>query len=325
MFNLQRPALLPDVIEEVSGEVYHYTSPEGLLGILGGDCLWASEATSLNDLTEVRYGWQIVDSWIRDQSPSEAVDVIQDAASRFGGRDKDAFTHRDVFVLSASRDRDDANQWRLYGADRKGYALGLDASVPLAAVSRKNFEPENRLGVGFYIRHIVRVSPWLGVLYGVDPVNAALEELLDSADAAFEDVANTDFGADPDEPSKAVQDLKDDIRTAAATIAALAKPSGFRGENEVRIVVTCAFGATHYRYRASEHGIVPYVTLAARPSDLREPRVIEPAEKEVESLPIKSVTLGPGLREENARATNGVLIRHGHTGVQVSRSHVPLR
>jgi hypothetical protein len=316
-----RPTMLPDVIEEVSGLVYHYTSPEGLLGMLRGNALWASEVTSLNDLTEVRYGWDLIAQWIEKQAPSEALDAIRAAVEWFNRRD------REVFVLSASLDGDDANQWRLYGADRRGYAVGLDASTLLTVVSRDDVDPDIKPGVGLALRHAVEVSPWLRVLYGDEQTFTAMDELLAATESAVQRLTDTDFGSDPEGPSDAFQDLQSDVQAAASTVAALAKPLGFRGENEARIVATFVFGATHYDYRASRDGVVPFVRLVPCPKDLGYLRVIEPDEQ-TEVLPIKSVTLGPRLRDENRRTIKRLLLRFGHEGaskVEVMRSKVPLR
>lgn len=324
MYSPRRSDLLPNLIEEASGEVYHYTSPDGLIGMLKGRAAWASEATSLNDLAEVRYGWKLIGAWIEAQEQSDALDEIRGAAEWFDRRD------RDVFVLSASLDGDDANQWRLYGADRRGYAVGLDASTPLTVVALQDSTPEesgkSKNRFGHVLANAVEVSPWFRVLYEPDRVTAVMTELLHSTEKALEDLAEANFGGDPDGPSEAFQNLQDEVYSAVATVAALAKPFGFRGENEARIVATFILGTKHCDYRGSKDGVVPFVRLVRMPDDIGHLRVIEPSEV-TSGLPIKSVTLGPRLREENIRATKGLLSRHGCDigEVSVTRSALPLR
>ncbi len=47
--------------------VYHYTSPVGLVGVMQQRELWASEATSLNDLSEVKKGLKAIRHRVREE------------------------------------------------------------------------------------------------------------------------------------------------------------------------------------------------------------------------------------------------------------------
>ncbi len=62
--------LLPTIMP-ATGSIYHYTSPSGLLGLVENHELWATEATGMNDLGEVRQGWDFIRSWVRGQPRDE--------------------------------------------------------------------------------------------------------------------------------------------------------------------------------------------------------------------------------------------------------------
>lgn len=103
--------------------LYHYTTPDGLRGILGSRRLWATHVRYLNDSSEFQYTLvfaqvqlaryagtcadyrlkKLNDEWVR--------------AIRIAGRDH-------YYALSFSAERDLLSQWRAYG--RAGYALGFD-------------------------------------------------------------------------------------------------------------------------------------------------------------------------------------------------------
>src|SRR4051812_46887785 len=121
--------LMPPSITTFRGSAFHYTSSAGLLGSLENKSIRASAASSLNDLGEVRQGWALIRRLLAELPESDAVDLLK----RFA--DEPMRSEHEVFVLSASTRGDDANQWRLYADDGHGYAIELDASVPLAAVS----------------------------------------------------------------------------------------------------------------------------------------------------------------------------------------------
>lgn len=324
MFPPLRSSLQPGLIEDATGEVFHYTSADGLIGMLQHGTLWASEATTLSDLTEVRYGWDLVTDWIEGQKQSDAVAEIRRAADSFGSRD------RDVFVVSASMDGDDANQWRRYGADCRGYVVGLDASARLTVVALNHEEGaaesvQSVLPMGDPVGS-VEVSSWLRVFYQPDLVAAALEQLLKSTEEALAAAASADCRGDSDEAVFAWHDRQSGIRSAVAIIATLAKPAGLFGENEVRIVVDMSSGSRHYWYRGSRDGVVPYVKLVGLPDGSASKRVVDPAEVVV-GLPVQSVTLGPRLRDENIGATQNLLRRHGYDTEKIALrcSDVPLR
>jgi hypothetical protein len=55
--------------------LYHYTTADGLKGIVENDELWATSAYYLNDSTEIMYGYQLIDealeAWQKKVNPPE--------------------------------------------------------------------------------------------------------------------------------------------------------------------------------------------------------------------------------------------------------------
>ena len=47
-------------IDRKEGFIYHYTSSEGLLGILRDKTLWFTDTMALNDSSEGNYIWEIL-------------------------------------------------------------------------------------------------------------------------------------------------------------------------------------------------------------------------------------------------------------------------
>ena len=233
----------------------------------------------------------------------------------------------EVFVLGASTDGDDANQWRLYADQGRGYAIELDASVALAAVSEvPDPSPTKGTRIGSLARNIAAVSPWHKVLYQEAEVETALQDLIAAATAEDASIASTS-GMPQDARDAAYDALQDDAYEALATIAHLIKGSGFAGENEVRVVATLVWGDEHIRYRPAANGIVGYATLATAPGGPRR-TVLRPAAKGVPvvtNLPIKSVRLGPLLRREHENTMRAFLRSLNLTGVTIKASTVPLR
>jgi hypothetical protein len=86
-------------------------------------------------------------------------------------------------------------------------------------------------------------------------------------------------------------------------------------------------GEALIRYRAAAHGVVGYAVLAESPGGPRR-TVLRPEPGKmavVTSLPVKSVRLGPLLREEQVSTVTGLLRSLDLRHVDVLTSDVPLR
>lgn len=314
--------LMPHSLSTFTGEVFHYTSSTGLLGSLNHRSVWASAASSLNDLGEVRQGWELIRTILAAHPASEAVDMLAGFAN-------DPLKRQDeVFVLSASVDGDDAAQWRLYADEGRGYAIGLDGSAALAVVSEVP-DPAPSAGkpsIGKLVKDHASVSPWHRVLYQQSDVETAVRELVVAVEAEVSQIVSTS-GMPDDDLTVAYEEVQGQAYDALATIAHLIKSPGFVGENEVRVVVTFMMGEEHIRYRAAAHGIVGYAVLAESPGGARWTvmRPVPGMRAVVTSLPVTSVRLGPLLREEQASTMKGFLRSLDLRHVDILTSDVPLR
>jgi hypothetical protein len=102
---------MPSSLPTYGGPVFHYTSSVRLFGSIETGSLWASQASSLNDVAEVRQGWQLIQEILDAQPDSEIVDMLK------GFADNPRKAQHEVYLLCASTNGDDANQWRLYADD----------------------------------------------------------------------------------------------------------------------------------------------------------------------------------------------------------------
>lgn len=116
-----------------AGLLYHYTDTHGLMGILGASGrdpqLWATHHAFLNDPSEgqdFRRVLQVVgDQFARtcDSASSLGKRRAHLAANLSGPSTYHLGTT--WYATSLAEDGDDLGQWRLYGADGSGFALGL--------------------------------------------------------------------------------------------------------------------------------------------------------------------------------------------------------
>lgn len=295
--------------------VFHYTSAHGLLGSVQQRCLWASEASGLNDYRELDQGWELIEGWLADQPRSQAVTTVRDQL------DMPRQKRNEVLVLSASTDPEDAGQWRSYGDAGHGYALELDTSVPLAVVATGE-EPKAPPGAKHWIdfSSFVWVSGWSQVIYDPQEIRARLDTAL-AAVPAREQWARE--AADEDEFIERSQAIQVELLSEMTELASLYKTRGFSGEREYRVVATSAYSSKHLHHRAGQFGLVSYVELTGAPRP--DTRLIYEANPELRSLPLLSVRLGPGLADEHRATVDRFLRMHKLADIPVTRVNLPLR
>jgi hypothetical protein len=113
--------------------LYHYTDDNGLEGILRNQEIWATHYKCLNDTSELMSGEQHV-----EQVLPTIPDTLSDDLERLFAKvvcerylDRPRVSIVETFVASFSLEADSLPQWRAYGADGHGYAIGF-AFAPTA-------------------------------------------------------------------------------------------------------------------------------------------------------------------------------------------------
>jgi hypothetical protein len=308
--------------------LFHYTSPQGLVGIMTHRELWATEASGLNDLSEFTRGLRYLVRWMREQDDPIAGEVVEIAT------DTEHWAQRkpsEVFILSASLDGDDAGQWRMYGGKQIGYAIELDTSLPLGVVSGQPESTRPTRGLYFTFGNESTVAPWCYVAYTKKEKATLLRSLLEWAHLAADHrearvshlrSIKTD---DPDRISDELGDVgyeyADSVRSAVGLAAALMKPRGFRGEREVRAVATAEWTERHATFRATDHGVVRHLRLAVGDGSSS---VIE--DRSDRRLPVRGLTVGPTPYFELGRDTLQALCASaGLDSIKIRSSRIPLR
>jgi hypothetical protein len=121
--------------------LYHYTTQQGLLGIIDSKSIWASVVHFLNDATEFRAALEVVAAELRTR--------VAELDSREGNargeailRELTALEETNVFVLSLTEEDDDLSQWRAYGGKHSGFALGFDIDKLHELASEHSFSLE---------------------------------------------------------------------------------------------------------------------------------------------------------------------------------------
>lgn len=214
--------------------LYHYTSSDGLIGILQSCELWATDARFLNDTSELHSGREIARQVISDAA-DRTTERFDAQFLRSVERRLDLMDNISILVCSFSEVGDSLPQWREYADRGHGFALGFDCNALHLLRERTGFS----LGRCAY-------SP----KEQADLVHAALGQGLSLMRTGFQSDAWTD------EVSKA----RDTTVELVAQCIPLLKNFAFRSEAEWRLV---AQGGTELPtfLRKSGRTVVPYVRI----------------------------------------------------------------
>ena len=103
--------------------LFHYTDLEAVKGIFTSKSLWLSKFTSTNDISEIRLAIQHFQAFVEKEArdaTSEESKLLREAAAKLEG-------YRDTNICLASFCEEDdlLSQWRSYGNDGRGVALGF--------------------------------------------------------------------------------------------------------------------------------------------------------------------------------------------------------
>lgn len=235
----------------VTRPLYHFTDERGLRGIIEGESFWCTDYQHLNDPTELFHGVDAAISlvkslpWPRTAQTAEFLDVLLDL---FKSENLDAGYLR-FFICSLSEHRDHLDQWRAYGDDGRGFALGL--SPRLFAIGDRTGAADETVFVG-----PVRYDPKAVRRRYAQSLQHALDTIVAAAESEW-------FRQLP-QPARLLF-YREISRELAATAwmwnSVTSKHNAYHAEHEVRLVMLGTPDALNPYIRTRTRGTetVPYV------------------------------------------------------------------
>jgi hypothetical protein len=229
-----------------AGPLFHYTSTDGLYGIIRKRSLWLTHIRYLNDSAEFTHAVSEAVLHLDTRLYSEQVEERLAAVLR----DRlNALPPVDYFVGSFSEHGDLLSQWRSYGEEASGFSVGVRYDDLLPHLRRQ----------GFVLRRCVYAPE-----VKHDLVGALLDAAIRKARATL------------DEDTDLVQ-VADEFINAFLRLAPIFKDFAFREETEWRLF-TGPLAMTHpqVEFRKTKSMIVPYFnfTLSAEQEPMRLAHVI---------------------------------------------------
>jgi hypothetical protein len=271
--------------------LFHFTTCEGLCGILGSRKVWFSMATAMTDSSEVKYGVDLAASTIAEIPAREGFHDLTSRALKEPSRT--GLTHT-PFVLSLCANTRRAFHWQHYARSGTGAAIGFNMKeleelwwpfAKLVPVSYKRAEQEQR------VRALI----------------AGVHRVVD--DLACEH---------PQRRERIQEQGAKYLALLIRNVSVELKDPCFEHEKEWRFILTRTYdldrfptGPQDAKYRDTNGRVVPYLEVDLAPKNAR--------------LPVFSVELGHSSPMMHDDAGLVPLVFSANPKATITRSSVPVR
>ena len=185
LYQVHSHELVSDPNALIPPELFHYTSIEGLRGILENRCLWATHFEKLNDSTEVVYGRKLVSKIIQDRIErcSELPNLILHSML---DDHESILANIDIYLACLCENGDLLSQWRAYSNGGKGFSLGFKPRMNIEG-SKPTLPSPQQFGFGV-TRVIYDEQKQHELFYGlIHRVFTRIEQTLTMGSEYFED------------------------------------------------------------------------------------------------------------------------------------------
>lgn len=215
-------------------KISHYTTLDGLMGIVQSGSLWASNASFLNDRAELQHALSASKRAIEKLTSQKAMGEWERLLTRVFAELENGQIP-DTYVACFCRNDDNLSQWRGYGGAVQGVSVTFDRPK-LAA----RLKPEQ--------------ASFFEVRYSKFSTATKLSAALTSE---LRDIADLDEIVGEASESDRLQDL----RGRVSALLPRFKHLGFEDEKEWRFAIQRTVAPQDLCFRVSNNKLVPYIDI----------------------------------------------------------------
>jgi hypothetical protein len=288
--------------KEKPATLYHYTNAAGLLGIVGSNRLWATHTAYLNDKLEVKYAADLIDAEIRYRLDKDVTESTRELLTRMLVTYNFSNIGISAYVACLCEKGDLLSQWRGYGAQGAGFALGMKTKyIGMYGVNRQAERD-------FILRRVI---------YSEARQRDIVSKYFDAFIELFDEtLINLGTGA----WESLIPAFCQGFRNAAFELLVTFKHPAFEQEHEWRVIFLDRIGADNglesVKFRPSANFLVPYV----------EVDISAQAGGGANKLPLAEVIVGPTGNPDLSVASMKMFLRKNDFAfTEVGVSGVPLR
>lgn len=287
-------------VEQLAGDfnLYHYSTVSGIKGIIESNQFWASRFDFLNDMSEFKYIYSLLQEVIEEniigtENQEKLLKCIKED-SVWGIYDN----HRgknEEYVISLSTERDSLALWAEFSGS-VGYNIGFRGQELIELLHKKY------------------TIMWNGkIIYDIEEQKSKIKKLIFDKIPQILNKSFDDIISEVEPTKDGLLDFAQVLVMACSVYAMFFKKEEFKDENEYRIVISnIGKKKTPVLFREKDGFLLPYV----------EVKIDEDGER----LPISQITVGP--KNSIDLAINGMevyLIAKGYNPDIVKKTSLSLR
>ena len=294
--------------------LYHYTTFEGLKGILDSRSLWCSHVSALNDPLELLYGKRIIldniNSFLEKENDKKIKTILDNLIILIEAFDKNLYS---TYVASFCEEDNLLSQWRGYSGKGIGYNIGI------------LFDSETRYSHDIQNLEDSSVS-LLKIIYEPNDQNNFVSKYLSSIIASAQRAIKRWEIAEGTTPISWESQVAAEAVNLLFEIMLSMKSPVFKEEKEWRLIKVLMddYKPELLSFRENEDIPIPYITTF----------IYKEINRELE-FPIESIRFGPMLEEGRAkkslklfvikRAIQPYAIKINHKKIRIDGSGYILR
>ena len=284
-------------IDEFNGILYHYTSVEGMIGIIESNVIFATSFPFLNDSSEIVYGRRLAKNILINKITTEKDDItkkIYEECLNLNGVDK-----KRIYITCFCEKGNLLSQWRGYGQSGNGFSVGLESNK-MNRMYRKSPYDE------VYVKKVI---------YDLKTQTKTINKYLEHAVMYAK--------------SKKITDIAEIKKIAKLTDweidkhSAFFKDEAFSEEKEWRAVY---YGSSkgeslETKFRGKSNRIVDYKEFSFSPDALEDLPYKD-------KLPLKKIFCGPGVDHESQIVVIKELLKsrgYDYNNIDIEYSTIPFK
>ncbi|RYG87943.1 MAG: DUF2971 domain-containing protein [Alphaproteobacteria bacterium] len=214
--------------------ISHYTTLNGLKGIVESRKLWASNASFLNDRAELQHALDASAKVIEKLSSEKTLKAWSPMLKRVFDELANG-ARPDTYVTCFCRNDDNLSQWRGYGGNEQGVSITFGR----ATLARQLKEDQAKFFEVSYSKYSTATK-----------VHKALEEQLGEIADLDELVGNL-----------TAQQKYDELRSRVSALLPRFKHIGFKDEREWRFAIQRKVEPSALQFRVAKNKIVPFISI----------------------------------------------------------------
>lgn len=302
----QFESLMSALADSVDDMIYHYTSAEGLRGIIENNAIWLTNVAFVNDKTECK-ALQAEKDLFEDSDFTN--DFVKNQWKSFI---QSPYNDNNTYIASFSREEESLGQWRAYG----NFRIGFKDDKLIGPYSRLYPCVYSKQEIKDWILEKEKIKEWNGKDLNDEYKRGAALNLIYAASKKYK---NIHFEQEREVRLISISHHTWEPYPNSPDMFKEDPPIHFRDHHVYKIPVP------YVKFVIDDDEPKP-ITIGETEEEMKRRKLDEEQKRKRDRLPIEEILIGPMLHQEEAEIACKILLSDkGYKKVKVNLSNIPYR